>query len=406
MSFQATEWARGLPLHSLSAKFTLLIIGSYAGTDGACFPSLATLAEDTTQSVATVRRRIRELEEIGVVARFARWATPGGKVVSTEIGDARPPECRQSSDELRLQMHVTPAEVKAKIKALGLDKKHKENQDDEEADKGEQGVADCNPPPAIAEQPSPSQSCDTPGVSPGSYPLNSNSNSSLETKPERDARARAKLAKFLGAFETRWPTAATDDRDRTARAAAELSDEDQEAALKFIGPFLEKLKADGRKHPPSGWRYLGQKPWTLLDQAKAQAPATLALLAHDSEAAKAVRVAYEVANRLAAVHGFMRSQDGGVWYRPAVTPQLLAMAKAAPSAEWATLEYQQAGAWNNFLKEFVTLEVWSRLHAGSRAPWPWPPGIDGKIYAGTGPPENLMTAEDVKDLNQLGKMTG
>ena len=102
MSFQATEWARGLPLHSLSAKFTLMMIGSYAGTDGACFPSLGTLAEDTLQSIDTVRRRIRELEQLDLLVRLARWTSPDGKVVVTEIGDGiKPTGHRQSSDELR-----------------------------------------------------------------------------------------------------------------------------------------------------------------------------------------------------------------------------------------------------------------------------------------------------------------
>src|ERR1700689_5529383 len=120
MSFQATEWARGLPLHSLSAKFTLMMIGSYAGTDGTCFPSLTQLAEDTLQSVATVRRRERELEQLGLLVRFARWRSPDGKVVLTQLGDAnRPLDCRQTSDELRLNLTRTADQVAAKIIELG-----------------------------------------------------------------------------------------------------------------------------------------------------------------------------------------------------------------------------------------------------------------------------------------------
>jgi hypothetical protein len=75
-----------------------------------------------------------------------------------------------------------------------------------------------------------------------------------DQKPERETRARVELAKFIAAFEMRWPTAATDDRDRTARAAGALEESEYPAALGGIGPFLEKMKHDGRKHLPTGWR--------------------------------------------------------------------------------------------------------------------------------------------------------
>src|ERR1700683_1706574 len=188
MSLQATEGARGLPLHSLSAKFTLMMIGSYAGTDGACFPSLGRLAEDTLQSVDTVRRRIRELEQLEVLVRLARWASPDGAIVLTKIGEGeKPGGCRQSSDELRLQLQMTAEQVQARVDALGWGKKEAADQEDNEADR----VAECNPPPlqnailppSTALPPSPSQAAATPGVAQLCNPLNRLSNSSGETTP-------------------------------------------------------------------------------------------------------------------------------------------------------------------------------------------------------------------------------
>ena len=115
MSFQAVEWARALPLDSLSEKFTLLMIASYAGTDDSCFPSLAKLAEDTLQSEATVRRRIRDLEALGLLVRMARWQSPDGQVVVRTVNGPRPDDHRQTSDELRLLLKIAPTEVADRI---------------------------------------------------------------------------------------------------------------------------------------------------------------------------------------------------------------------------------------------------------------------------------------------------
>jgi hypothetical protein len=52
------------------------------------------------------------------------------------------------------------------------------------------------------------------------------------------------------------------------------------------------------------------------------------------------------------------------------------------------------------LQAFVTVSARTRLQAGSKAPWPWPPSKDGKIYT-TGPPETLMTEQDIADLDRL-----
>ena len=211
------------------------------------------------------------------------------------------------------------------------------------------------------------------------------------TQIEREvAREHERKAKGLIAFEARWPTSAADDRSRTAHAWDGLTETDREAALKGIGPFLENLKRLGRKNIPAGWKYLEEKRWALLEQKAAlDTPQTTK---HDagSSASRAIAVLYAIAGKTSFLAAVMRSSDGAIWYSRAITPQLLALAQSPPEHEWATLDYRQAGAWEDLLNAFVTVETRNHLQQGSRAPWPWPPRKDGSLC--TGPPEHtLMT---------------
>jgi len=214
---------------------------------------------------------------------------------------------------------------------------------------------------------------------------------------ERDARARDRKARFLVDFEARWPTAAADNRQRTAYAAGELDEAEEAAALAGIAPFLENQKRLGRKNVPAGWRYLEEKRWTLLEQPSAT-PATTSW-PRDSVEAKALAVLHDLAGVGEFFRKVHRRTDGTVDYRKPVTARLLALAQAPQPSDYATLDHKQAGAWEGLLREFVTVQVRKHLVAGDRAPWPWPPSSDGKIYtSATGPPEVTMTEQDFAEF--------
>ena len=208
-------------------------------------------------------------------------------------------------------------------------------------------------------------------------------------KPEREgARAREKHAINLVEFKRRWPTNASDDQARVDGAWYALSSEEGEAALVGIAPFLEEMRRNHRKHPPAGFTYLGQKRWTLLEQVMADAPITTRH-APDSPEAKAVRVLHDVVGRSEAFFKIFRMPDGSVCFHAPITAQLVALAQAGEHSAWPVLDRQQAGAWESLLRSiFNDRIVRQRLCAGSRAPWPWPPSIEGKIYTdpGGGPP--------------------
>lgn len=75
MSYQATAWAVKQKTGSPSGKSLLMALANYAGECGECHPSIATHAEDTEQSEQSeqsVRRRLNEFIDAGLVARFER----------------------------------------------------------------------------------------------------------------------------------------------------------------------------------------------------------------------------------------------------------------------------------------------------------------------------------------------
>jgi hypothetical protein len=176
-----------------------------------------------------------------------------------------------------------------------------------------------------------------------------------------------------------------------------LTLDDGEAALAGIAPFLENQRRLKKSHPPAGFNYLGQKRWTLLEQA--HAPPVVAAYPRGSVEARAIAVTYDIAGAGEAFRKILCGSDGAVRYREPMTPRLAALAQAPPPADWVTLDHQQAGAWEGFLRETVTVQVRKHLKQGDRAPWPFPPSVTGKIYtSATGPPEALMIERDFADF--------
>lgn len=84
MSFQASAWATKQRTGSPSGKALLMAIANYAGEFGECHPAISTLAEDSEQSEASVRRRLHEFVELGLVARFER-SRENGSCTSNEF---------------------------------------------------------------------------------------------------------------------------------------------------------------------------------------------------------------------------------------------------------------------------------------------------------------------------------
>lgn len=72
MSVQAISWALTVKTGSPSAKVVLLAIANYADASGVCWPSQELIADQTEQSIDSVQRRIKELEDLGLLVRKPR----------------------------------------------------------------------------------------------------------------------------------------------------------------------------------------------------------------------------------------------------------------------------------------------------------------------------------------------
>jgi len=226
-------------------------------------------------------------------------------------------------------------------------------------------------------------------------------NVSLERPPierERDARARDRKARFLVSFEARWPTSAADHRQRTAYAAEALTEDEEEPALAGIAPFLADLKRHHRSRVPAGWRYLEEKRWTLLIQKQTSGSVQVCNYAPGSAEALAIIALHDLVGRSEAIRKIWRKPDGSIAFSRPVTPQLTALAQVPAHDLWTALDRAQAAAWERFAKQFFEDgTVRKHFTEGSRAPWPWPPSAEGKIYT-TGPPETYMTDNDYAEL--------
>jgi hypothetical protein len=69
MSWQATAWAERQITGSPARKVLLMVLANYADQNGVCWPSQETLARGTEQSVDTVQRQLKKLQNLGVIER-------------------------------------------------------------------------------------------------------------------------------------------------------------------------------------------------------------------------------------------------------------------------------------------------------------------------------------------------
>lgn len=398
MSFQATDWARRCPLDSLSAKFTLLMIASYAGTDDSCYPSLSKLAEDTLQSVATVRRRIRELEELGLLVRMARWSSPDGKVTVTQVGDGhRPTECRQTSDELRLLLHVTPDVVRERVAS-----RKPENKGDSEAEESADHAAETEGRVSICEggeganlQPRPYHPGETPGVSPGSHPLNSNSNTQGTSPPTPPQAGGGQVVDLeleadIDEFAKNYPAPITNlPRLRTVLSAM-TCDERRKVLLaeKGYASFIAECERKGKSRAvKDAHRWVADGSWQgyVTTGERAEAQARMQQVPNDSPEGKALIALHKIA-------GMQRPfETGGKFLLMGpMAPAVLALADAPAVGDWKFIPADarnQCGAWNAFIADALNGKPRPELinnrnpggASGFMAPWDWPPRKDGTL---------------------------
>ena len=79
MSHKATSWAWSLTIEPSAKKFVLVALADFADEASSCYPGQSTLAAMTGQSVESVRRHVKALEEDGWLTREQRRRADGSR---------------------------------------------------------------------------------------------------------------------------------------------------------------------------------------------------------------------------------------------------------------------------------------------------------------------------------------
>jgi hypothetical protein len=100
MSVDALTWAKKQRTGSPAKKCLLMTLADYADEDGGCWPSQETLSKVTEQSVDSVQRQLKQLEDDGFIRRRGRGVRNGRRAV-TIYSLLMPglPECARSTPQ-------------------------------------------------------------------------------------------------------------------------------------------------------------------------------------------------------------------------------------------------------------------------------------------------------------------
>lgn len=99
MSHQASHWALEQSCATATEKAILMVLASYVGADGSCYPGQDTIARQACCSVKSVERALQAFEERGWLARTPRRRKDGSRTSDLlELKLAPNPEPREQAD--------------------------------------------------------------------------------------------------------------------------------------------------------------------------------------------------------------------------------------------------------------------------------------------------------------------
>jgi helix-turn-helix protein len=385
---EAHSWARNLQLRNPYAKLLLTMLTLYVNGDGSCFVSIAQLAEDCEFAPETVRRRLLWLESIGAIVRMPQWRDESGRLNTEGRG-------KRTTDEIRLMIDGDPDDIETAARSGKTDTgEENSNSETSEISHSPRKVGTCDDeeqlaPPLATQQP---PNCgggliSEPEPEPSPQPP---SGGSFEIEGWKD-------------FEKDWPEPIL--RQSLAQQVwCALKPEERNLARQAARGYFAWRKR--QKNPPNvlgAHIFLKERDaWPKFAERDPLGSSTVSTgVTVDSDAGRAILAIYAVARARP-----FESQRRIV-YPGEITPQMLAFAEAGNRSSWPWIEdRQQIGAWTNFLATHVhgarpalvtTRGIGADQRPGIYAPWPWPPRKDGSLSS-TGPPEALMTDQDLADF--------
>jgi hypothetical protein len=405
---EAHAWARNLRLRNPYAKLILSMLTLYVNGEGSCFVSLTQLGEDCEFAPETVRRRLLWLETIGAIVRIPQWRDESGRLNSEGRG-------KRTTDEIRLLMDGDPEIIEAA--AAGKIDGGEENSPSEptEISHPSRKVAKFDeqealaPPLATQQPPSQPSNCgggliSEPEPEPESPPTPS------QARGDEDEFEQRRLgAERLRLIEPIWPDPIADAHRATnvLQVLTEIEWSDCLTGAKGYAKFIREKRTDGQKRIAKDFHnWARNQQWVgyLTVGKKLETIAETVRIAVDSEDGKAWAALHRIAH--------IRPLDfKGIYVLPGpLSAQVLALAQAPRDIEWEFISERainQCGAWSEFIAAELKDKARPKLVAswgdnpqsaiGFRAPWPWPPRKDGTLSS-TGPPETLMTEQDMRDF--------
>lgn len=367
MSIRTMNWAMDQATGDPRSQCLLYVIADCANPDGVAWPSVKYMAAKSQQSKATTQRRLKELEEMGAIARFPRWEDEDGKVNLEGRG-------RRTSDEIRCLM----------------DHKIDRSQPDHDTDEASAPPSQPDTPPSQAETVPVAQLCDGP-PSHCSDPYRNRNSEPEDSPPTPPPGGVGPELEGWKAFEEAYPGPIL--RQTHARNAwSALNTIERDLATKAARGYGLWLKSERR--PPNvlgAHLFLKERDAWAQYVERSETVAQRRIIPADSDEARAYaglrRVYLAVPPRVAS--------DGTVTLPRPLTLAEMAFADLPPQSQWVFIaERQQQGSWSGFLAEALPdiarrplLEhhvVDGRTELGFFAPWLWPPRKDGSLC--TGPP--------------------
>lgn len=385
MSIKVMTWAFELPLEP-RAKFVLVAIGDNARDDGVAWPSRDTIAKKSSQSRATVNRRMRILSELGVLEVKERFREDG----------------TQTTDEIRINLALTAEEVGRRVAARkkamksGVDGDDEDESDDAtETGEAEGGgvLADTLPvqssdPRAAVVTGGGLHSCNPlnePSVEPKTPPNPPPGGDGPMRKVDKEAQARrdALWQRFTGAY----PGITAMDQQAARSQFDHLSVDEAEWSVSSALGYAEECRKL-KKPPKNAHIWLRKGMFKNFAKAEIREPRPDEVwIAEGSEEDRALRFAQLLTRQPAK---FVRTRpDGSRGYtRPTpVGADLLALFRHfgdQTDGGWPRLKRgtDHFAAWQRRFVEWVGAPLPSRPGDPDciRAPTLWPPKKDGTIY--------------------------
>jgi hypothetical protein len=389
MSIEALNWARKIYVGDSLAKSLLRAIADYADEHGHAWPSHSRLAADCEMSESTVKRRIAQLEEIGLVVTFRCWIDDLGRRNREQRG-------RETSRDIVLALGTMrdPPAATSETTDGGPD---------------EGGGSDSTPSSGVEGVPAAPHGVqrDPPGGSHVTTPNEPslNQKDSPQTPQVGGGCLEGEARKLFEYFLHNclgWRTQA--NQERIVAMFAALSEADQiacAAASPVHAAECTKLK----KKSQDAWKLIRDSYWTRYPEARMPERKPDPVWISDPGDLAALRLLAVITDRPPPRTIDDPERGTGFWRAMPVTPDLLALASgdAVDVLDWfvAEPETREFNAWRHRLHDWTGQWVEPRLvmrrgtHTiqlpgqqpfeaqnrtqGIPVPWPFPPRKDGTI---------------------------